>query len=85
MATGAAEKKQAKPAEPRPRKHLIASRQMDQRRLPEDSSSESVTRKDFLISVWLLRINELHLDAGRSRRRLVRRLLFCLAFDSHCN
>ena len=43
---------------------------MGQRRLPEDSSSESLTRKDSLFSVCLLTINELHLDAGRSRRRM---------------
>jgi len=41
MATGDSQtKKQAKPAEPRPQKHMIESRQMEQRRLPEGSSSE---------------------------------------------
>jgi hypothetical protein len=52
---------------------------MDQRRLPEDSSSESLTRKDFLFSVCLLTINEFHFDAGRSRRRRADRDALCVS------
>jgi hypothetical protein len=47
---GSRKRKQAKPAEPRPQKHRIESRQMNQRRLTEDSFSEFLIRKDSLFS-----------------------------------
>jgi hypothetical protein len=56
---------------------------MDQRRLTEDSSSESVTGKDFLFSACLLTINELHFDAGRSRRKMGSASAFVSCLDSH--
>ena len=80
---GSRKRKQAKPAKPRPQKHRIESRQMDQRRLTEDSSSESLTGKDSLFSACLLTINELHFDAGRSRRKMGSASAFVSCLDSH--
>jgi len=56
---------------------------MDQRRLPGGSSSDSLTRKDFLSSVCLLTINELYFDAGGSRPRMGSASAFVSCLDSH--
>ncbi len=58
---------------------------MDQRRLTEDSSSESLTRKHSYLQHLLVRINELRLDPDQSQRRvsLTSALMSCL--ESRCN
>lgn len=86
MATGGNRiREQAKPAKMRPQKHRIESRQMDQHRRTEDSSSESLTSKDSLFSVCWLTMNELRSAAGRSRRRTGSASALVSCLDSHRN